>query len=213
MREVVVAGNSFKQGSAVFAAAGLMLVLESCSIVENSGGWPAGGFLPSAQQPVIPQWGAGLLCAGMGNCTLHNTLIWDSSPGTAPRVVDGSAMLNVKSEILIAATYSNIKGGALLPGAGNLAADPQLQAGPSFVPAGGSPMVDAGDPDASTNTDTLDFASAARVQRGRQDIGALEAANIAPELGANFSTTIGLGRRQVLGSDGRRGGSGGEGKG
>jgi hypothetical protein len=197
VRETIMTGNNFGLGSAVAVAQSTTLVLESCSIIDNIGGWPLDldTSSPSAQ-PATPQFGAGLLCIEGSTCALHNTLIWDSSTETASRVAaDPGTPLNPPSTVT--ATYSNIKGGSLLPGAGNLAADPLLQPSPSFTPATGSSMIDAGDPDASTNPDTLDYAGAPRVQRGRQDIGAVEAANIAPALAPNFPTTIGLGKRQV----------------
>jgi hypothetical protein len=196
MRETIVADNSFGLGGAVAAARFTTLKLESCSIIDNIGGWPGDLGASGLAQPGAPQFGAGLVCADSSTCALHNTLIWDSSTETASRVAaDPGTPLNPPSTVT--ATYSNIKGGSLLPGAGNLAADPLLQPSPSFTPATGSSMIDAGDPDASTNPDTLDYAGAPRVQRGRQDIGAVEAANIAPALAPNFPTTIGLGKRQV----------------
>jgi hypothetical protein len=201
VRETVVAGNNFGRGSAVTLYQSSGLVLESCSIIDNIGGWAADSVFGS-QQPITPQLGAGLWCGG--SCSIHNTIIWDSSPETAPRVFT-PAFPNSLLPIATTATYSNIKGSSTLPGAGNLAIDPQLLPGPSFKPAGGSPMIDAGNPDGSANGDTLDYAGAPRVQRGRQDIGALETANTAPTLAPNFPTSIGLGRRQVCAWEGAEG--------
>jgi hypothetical protein len=201
LRETVITGNAYPGVGTALQFVFCNAVVESCSVLDNTGGYNLED--PSnATAPITPQLGAGISCAG-SNCTLHNTLVWDASAAGVARVYSFPDNPNISPSVMTA-TYCNTKsGGAPLPGAGNLAVDPKLLPAPSFVPGTGSPMINAGDPDTSSNPDALDYAGNPRVQSGRQDIGALESGlgsaggNRAPALVPGFSPVITRGKGQV----------------
>jgi hypothetical protein len=134
-------------------------------------------------------------------CAMDDSVAWDGNPGDAAsaRVYFDTAFDVAPAVTTLAVAFSDVLGGGGWAGAnGNIAADPQLLPGSGYVPAVGSPVINAGDPAYSSPGDT-DRLGGARVLLGRVDMGASEFGNgnTPPALSDLFKATVSLGANQV----------------
>jgi hypothetical protein len=185
------------------------LVMESCTFVGNERVWTG----PPGTEPTDLQQGVTLRCDGAGvTCRFDNSIAWDGGALNSSMASLLYADNASYGQSTVTADYSNIRGGGGWAGSrGNIQADPQL--GADYVPAAGSPVIDAGNP-AYAVLDTTDWLGNTRVRHGRVDMGAVEVqlgssgtgsggsnggagANRAPTLAVGFSPAQSLGANQV----------------
>ena len=120
-------------------------LIRSCTITQNK----ASGL------------GHGVYCAGTGNTTLTNSIVWANQVPGANQIASYSGSVTV--------SWSDIQGG--WPGQGNIAADPLFTS--DYHLTGDSPCIDAGDPCYASPGGT-DIDGEQRVSNGRVDMGADE---------------------------------------
>ncbi|UCD49598.1 MAG: hypothetical protein JSW27_18955 [Phycisphaerales bacterium] len=170
------------QGGGIWCASGL---IDHCTVAGNA----AVRRIPSFILTQATDLGAGIFCSTDTHVT--NAILWDNAPD---QIVGQDCSL---------VTYCNIEGGVCSEGRSNTAVDPLfvqpgtwVNANDSQVAAesgdadavwasgdyrlsGGSPCIDAGDPEHGGGTDETDLEAQARLVGAATDMGAYEAQGLA----------------------------------